>query len=363
MVRVVAVVLAVLLDVARLLSDPSPPAALFALAAAAAAAVAWRAPLPGLVLVAALAALPDGPVVLLVWAAFHAGHHARTRRDAVLAGAAAAVHAAGQAFTVPAQILPRLLMLVALPLLVGHHLARHRRLVEALTESNRRLRAAHDLLAARERLRIARDVHDSLGHQLSLLTLRAAALETRTPEARDLAVTARRAVDQLHDLVGSLRAPDAPSPTLADLDALTARAGAAGLTLAVRHAGDRRDLDPQASRAAYRVVEEGLTNVAKHAPGAPVTVTFDWEPDALLITVANPAGAPGAPEGHGLTGLRERLAEAGGTLHVAAGDEFRLAAMLPYPAPEPDPARSRALTTALAVGALVLALLPATGVR
>nr|BFE85278.1 hypothetical protein GCM10020093_078790 [Planobispora longispora] len=129
-------------------------------------------------------------------------------------------------------------------------------------------------------------------------------------------------------------------------------------------AGESRALSPAAGEAVYRVVEEGLTNAVKHAPGLPVTVNVAWEPDALLVTVSNPvpdgpaavssgnsassAGSGGS--GHGLAGLGERVRLAGGFLdHRRSAEEFRLFAMVPASgaetavteAPERSPATGR----------------------
>lgn len=161
---------------------------------------------------------------------------------------------------------------------------------------------------------------------------------------RRLAAAARDAVDELHELVGALRGADedplgrTAGGGAAKIADLVAEYRAAGVPVALHRRGEPRALSPAADRAAYRVVEEGLTNAARHAPGRPVTVTLGWEPDALLIDVVNPlpAGPGEAPDpgrGHGLRGLRERVAPIGGLVdHRRTGETFRLFAMLPLAA-------------------------------
>jgi signal transduction histidine kinase len=113
------------------------------------------------------------------------------------------------------------------------------------------------------------------------------------------------------------------------------------------------------------VVQEGLTNAARHAPGRPVTLRLRWEPDAFLVSVTNPSNTGFQDAGHGLTGLAERVELAGGYLeHRHDGDTFRLFAMLPTldptPAePEEEPARGRMLVVGVATAVLMFVVLPA----
>jgi signal transduction histidine kinase len=235
------------------------------------------------------------------------------------------------------------LLFVVLPLVTGRYLAQHRRLVSVLRSRNRQLRARTEYLAQQERLRIARDMHDSLGRQLSLVSIQAAALEVAglPPEQGQaiarLAATARTAADELHEVVGVLRGPGGRQATLPVGEAVTRLARefeAAGMRLTLDRSGEPQPLAPAAEQAAYRTAEEGLSNAAKHAPGQPVALSLDWEPGTLLIAVTNPAGGPHAPAppdgGHGLAGLSERVAAAGGLLeHGGPDGQFRLCAMLP----------------------------------
>jgi signal transduction histidine kinase len=346
--------------------------ALYALVVAAILALQYRSPAAAFIVVLVLAVLTGGAYVLLLWAAYQAGNAALSRfGTAIVIGTTLggvglflakvpanglAMARAGTAYTI----------LVVLPLLVGRYLAQNRRLVAALRQQTEQHSEQERL---RERLRIARDMHDSLGHRLSLVSVQAAALEVTTLPAeqrlavRQLAIATRDAVDELHELVGALRGPeDSVGPALGAVDALVEERRNCGMTVELRRNGAPRRLPEPGGQAAYRVVEEGLTNAAKHAPGQPVTVSMAWEADALLVTVHNPVAAAGSGAGHGLAGLAERVGAAGGFLdHRSLDGVFRLVAMLPLTAADAGrvgPARSVAVGVAAAV--LMFGLLPMT---
>jgi len=222
----------------------------------------------------------------------------------------------------------------------------------ARLESEGRLRAEQARSAERER--IAREMHDVLAHRLSLLSLHAGALEFRPgapPE--EIAATAgvvreaaAAALEELRDVVGVLReGTDSetrrPQPTLADLPTLIEESRAAGMRIEAELDLPTDGEDPGVGgvgRTAYRVVQEGLTNARKHAPGALVRVRVATGEDALTVEVRNraplrPAPAPTLPgAGSGLIGLGERVELAGGELRgeVAEGGDFVLAATLPW---------------------------------
>lgn len=141
--------------------------------------------------------------------------------------------------------------------------------------------------------------------------------------------------------------------------------------MALQERGRPRVLTAAAGQAVYRVVEEGLTNAAKHAPGQPITVSLDWELDALLLTIVNPlpddtADPSGATGGHGLAGLRERIDPLGGVLdHGRSGRTFRLFAMLPamaeapsQPSDSPPIGSVRTVALGFAIAALTFVILP-----
>ena len=198
-----------------------------------------------------------------------------------------------------------------------------------------------DRAAAEERLRIARELHDAVGHDVSLMVVQAQALgasDERVREATDaIADLGRRTMADLHRTLRVLRgdgeAERQPGAGLGDLDELVDRARAAGVPLTVVVEGAPRALAPAVDQSAYRIVQEAVTNVVKHADRAETTITLGYRPDALELTIADAGGGAvaGAP-GHGLVGMHERAELFGGTL--TAGDReghgFEVRAVLPY---------------------------------
>lgn len=194
--------------------------------------------------------------------------------------------------------------------------------------------AASEVEAAhlRERTRIAHEVHDTLGHELSLLALQAGALEmTLPPEhqaaAAQLRVTASDATERLSALVFLLR--DGEPPAVADLRDLVDRAVAAGMSVEFTVEGDIPSI---VERTVHRVVQEALTNAAKHAPRSVVEVKVTSAQGSTVVEVGNEAGLRrGAGSRLGLIALRERVRIAGGTLRVSRGEgRFELVATVPH---------------------------------
>ncbi|WP_243722519.1 histidine kinase [Actinomadura sp. 7K507] len=233
-------------------------------------------------------------------------------------------------------------------------LVRSRRmLIESLkeraraAETEQRLRVEEGRLLERER--IAREMHDVLAHRISLLAVHAGALEFRPDAPADqreaagvIRQSAFEAMEDLREVIGVLRAappgtdPERPQPTLADVSALVRESRRAGGDISLdEHVPDPSRVPSRVGRHAYRIVQEGLTNARKHAPGAGVRVRLDAGTD-LEIEIVN-AVPPGPPtlaipgSGAGLVGLAERVALLGGTLeHGRTGDgRFRLHARLP----------------------------------
>jgi signal transduction histidine kinase len=227
---------------------------------------------------------------------------------------------------------------VLLPAAVGAWVRTRAELLTALVEraeraeSEQRLRAREAVLS--ERARIAQEMHDVVGHRVSLMVLQAGAIEMASADPAKVGLLAgqvqaagRRALEELRQVVGLLRteddanpAPLAPQPSLADLDDLLAGSLDAGVQVALDRRGEPRPLDPTVERAAYRVVQEALTNAGKHAPGAAVSITLDYLPAELAVVVVNqrptrPATAMPSG-GHGLVGLRERVRAVGGDLRA-----------------------------------------------
>ncbi|MEU1387168.1 MULTISPECIES: histidine kinase [unclassified Nonomuraea] len=187
-------------------------------------------------------------------------------------------------------------------------------------------------------------MHDVVAHRVSLMVLHAGALEVNAPDARTAEAAAliggvgREALTNLREVLGVLRSPDpvrGPQPTLADLDRLLDQSRALGIVVNRHDEGRPRPLPPTAERTAYRVVQEALTNVHKHAGDAETDVYVRYRPAELEVLVRNGSSAvadgdlPGS--GWGLVGLRERVELAGGRLAAGPRDEggFQVLAGIP----------------------------------
>jgi len=194
-----------------------------------------------------------------------------------------------------------------------------------------------------ERARLARDLHDVVAHHVSLIAVRAETAPYTHPqlgdEARgvlgDIAADARLALDELRGVLGILgragSAERAPQPTWSDIGALVERTRSAGVAIEV--VGDAHaEVGPSVGYAAYRVVQEALTNARKHAPGASVTLDLETTSQLLTVQVSTPLGSapPVHGSGQGLVGMRERVEALGGRLLAGpVGDHFVVEAILP----------------------------------
>jgi signal transduction histidine kinase len=190
---------------------------------------------------------------------------------------------------------------------------------------------------ADERLRIARDLHDVIAHSIASINVQAGSaihvMDRRPEQARDalLAIKAAsgEALAELRSTIGPLRAhehdaPRAPAPTLARLDPLLETAARAGLPVEVGVRGEPRPLPAAVDVAAYRIVQESLTNVVRHAHAHEATITLDYRLESLELEITddgrNGATGDGAEPGHGIAGMRERAEAVGG--RVEAGPRF-----------------------------------------
>ncbi|HXU22688.1 MAG TPA: histidine kinase, partial [Tepidiformaceae bacterium] len=202
---------------------------------------------------------------------------------------------------------------------------------------------------AEERARIAREMHDVVAHNISVMVVQAGAarrvVQSDSLSATDALLTiektGRQTLQEMRRLLGVLRTGDdglalAPQPGLGELASLLEQLRKAGVPVELREEGEPRQLPAGHDLVAYRVVQEGLTNVLKHAGKANVQVTVRFRGDALDLEVIDDSkGAPADAErngGHGLFGMRERLALYGGTLQtgpVAGAAGFALRATLP----------------------------------
>jgi signal transduction histidine kinase len=243
------------------------------------------------------------------------------------------------------------LVLLVLPAVLGLWVRTRADLLVALrgraerAEAEQQLRAREAVLA--ERARITREMHDVVGHRVSLMVLQAGAMDMAAEDpdrvrqlAGQLQDAGRRSLEELRQLLGLLQedpdddAPLAPQPTLDDVDELVGDSRRAGVDVTLTRCGTPWELDPTVGRTAYRVVQEALTNAGKHAPGGPVAVTLDLRDGELTVTVVNRRAtrpSPALPSGGlGLIGLRERVRTVGGTLRAEPRLDggFRLEAVM-----------------------------------
>ncbi len=193
--------------------------------------------------------------------------------------------------------------------------------------------------ATEERLRIARELHDAVGHDVSLMVVQAQAVaatseEPQTREAVDaIADLGRRTMAEMHRTLRALRDEPSlqPTPGLSSLGDVVDGARAAGVPITLTVEGAPRALAPALDASAYRIVQEAVTNVVRHAGGAAAAVTVHYG-DALELTIADQGDpSPAGRQGHGLIGMRERAELFGGTLAAGPGERgFVVRATLPY---------------------------------
>jgi signal transduction histidine kinase len=242
-------------------------------------------------------------------------------------------------------------VLVLLPGAVGIYVRTRTQLLAALRDRAERAEAERELLARdavlTERTRIAREMHDAVGHRVSLMVLQAGAIEVAAQDparveqlAANVQRAGRQALDELRQMVGVLRAgesedaPLAPQPGLDGLPRLVYESRQAGLAVELTGLPEGASVDPAVGRAAYRIVQEALTNAGKHAPSAPVTVVVEHPPEQLVVRVVNGPGHPAEPPpggGYGLVGLAERVRTLGGrfTAEPRLDGGFCVEAVLP----------------------------------
>ncbi|NEY30702.1 sensor histidine kinase [Streptomyces sp. PRKS01-65] len=374
----------------------APPAAACVIAAVSCAVlpVRHRAPLAALAATTALGVLvpPLGllltpliaaPALITAYAYALAARTERRAASAVLltsAALAASVPAFGDFSWKDAS---RMGVVAVFPLLAGafgHSVRNRRAYLAAVEERARRAERSRDSEARRrvaeERVRIARELHDLVAHQITLANAQAtvaahffdARPEQTRKSLRELVETTAHALDELRATVGLLRqtgdaaTPAEPAPGLSRLPELIESFHRAGLEVSVRQEGTARPLPPGVDLTAYRIVQEALTNVAKHAGTASARVRLDWTRDRVTVTVTDdgrgspavPATpprpgaspAPDRPPGYGLIGMRERATAVGGHLRAGRRPEggFLVTARLPLP-PVEDTTRKADATT------------------
>ncbi|MEU4824996.1 histidine kinase [Actinomadura sp. NPDC023710] len=397
--------------VAGMISPPQPvrtswwlqAAGLGVLAAAIAAGRAW--PAPALLTVIALTLVHGNFVFAMPVLSYLAGLRSTRAQPllwgftGVFVGGALLSAIRGTEVTAWFPSTVWLVLLGVLPWLVGRYWRQYQELLRAGWERAERLEHQQRIVAERERLRerarIAQDMHDSLGHELALIAVRAGALEVapglhdrHRAAAAELRTGAADATDHLREIIGLLRddpaddpadaeaggqapAPPPARPARESIPDLVDRARASGVPVRLTGGGQAHaGLAPMAALTAHRVVQEAITNAAKHAPGAAVTVALARTgTGGTTVTIINdppPDGPPLLPSGgRGLTGLTDRVRLLGGTLHAAPTPDggFRVTADLPADPPARDPATGPAQARPTARDALrtALGLTPAAG--
>ncbi len=220
--------------------------------------------------------------------------------------------------------------------------------------------------ASEERLRITRELHDIIGHAMSVMVVQAGVaeqlLDTDPDRARaavaQIGTTGRASLAEMRQVLGALRdgdpdpaatLPRDPTPGLAQVPTLAARVETAGLPVTLTLQGDAQPLPPGLELAAYRVVQEALTNCLKHSGATRARVTISHDVGEVRVSVQDdgrahsvPSGGPGSPRGHGIAGMRERVAVHGGDLSAGPlpGGGFLVDARFPVlPSPHPTVAR------------------------
>jgi signal transduction histidine kinase len=224
----------------------------------------------------------------------------------------------------------------------------HVREVEQRADEAERTRdEAGQRRAMEERLRIARELHDSLTHSISVIQVQAGVAahlarkrgEDVPPALLAIQEAGADAVRELRATLGALRSQeDGDGSGLGQLDSLVARARAAGLPVTVSVTGERRPLPPEVDQAAYRIVQEALTNVSRHAGQARASVHLHYAPEAFSVQVDDDGqgtGTRASGPGLGLAGMRERVSALGGRLQAGpqGGGGFQVRAELPVRAP------------------------------
>ena len=325
----------------------------FALAAVPPLLVRRRWPFPALAALIALAfSCPSDeafslPLLLIVYTIGSTRSWEATIVAAAIGAVAAAAYGAGDLLSTA--------LYCSIAAGLGLYVGNRRTSMEALRERAERLDRERELLAERavaeERVRIAQELHDVVAHNVSLIVVQAQALGATVPDERvtqattGIADLGRQAMSEMHRTLKLLRANGdqaaqrGPQPGLGDLEELLERARAAGVRVQLAIEGEPRPLSQSVDLSAYRIVQEALTNVVKHAGRADTTVTLGYRPDGLELTITDHGDAElhaGAREpsdgGHGLVGMRERAAMFGGTLTAGPRDDrgFEVHGMLPY---------------------------------
>jgi signal transduction histidine kinase len=295
-------------------------------------------------------AFDNALAIPLLWAPFFLAYTLGTGTGsgaglAATVALAACVEIANQSFN------PIGLVITAGPWLAGRVVLSRRRLAEQLQARNEELRAEQERFAQEsvryERARIARELHDIVAHCLSIMVVQASAGQRAAPADRagvaqaleSVAEATAKAQTEIGALAGMLsgKLPSGTAPRLEMADELVRRASMTGLDVSCRFHGQHDQLSPAASEAAYRLIQEALTNALKHAPGAPVEIAIDEREAAVAVSITNAAppgrrsGLERSGAGYGLAAMRDRITACGGTLSYGPTEAggWRVSALLP----------------------------------
>ena len=293
-------------------------------------------------------------VVILITLGYAAGRHLAGRVSTIALGIGTAVMVVLAALYDPNDIFFPVVFFWIVPWLAGRTIRNHTRLARELAEKAERAQHAREederRAIALERSRIARELHDVLAHNLSVMVVQAAGARQVLEKSPERAVeaaalierTGREALAEIRQLFGPVRRggaePLSGAQSIARVDELARRAREAGLRVELRVSGDPVELPAGIDLAAYRIVQEALTNTLKHSPGASARVSVAYEPNEIVLNVEDDGDCPrdehelgGAGGGHGLVGMRERVAVYGGIVQAGRGrgGGFAVRARLP----------------------------------
>jgi signal transduction histidine kinase len=295
-------------------------------------------------------------VFVVLVAAYSTGAHLDLRRSVAGGGLIVAGIATACIVKTPKDIFFPVVFFGIVPWAVGRVIRTQTAVARELSEKADREQLAREKeearAAAAERARVARELHDVLAHNLSVMVIQASAARRVADRDSDAALqaaeviarTGREALNELRYVFGPVRKEDGDavdaSPGLANINRLASRAHRAGVPVEIRVEGEPLQLSPGVDLAAYRLVQEALTNTLKHARGSRATVIVRYEPGDVVVEVLDNGvgvanGTPADSGGHGLVGMRERVALYGGTLEAGRRRQggFVVRARLPVGGP------------------------------